>query len=353
MATADVTVHGAGIFGLSCAYTLLRRGARVQVIDPNGVAAGASGGIVGALAPHTPENWNDKKQFQLESLILAETFWADVAAVAGKSPGYGRLGRIQPVLDDRALDLARARSEGADRYWKGHAVWQVVESRGLGDWAPFSPTGYLIRDTLSARLHPRQACLALAAAIQSLGGEILSEAAPSGLQLWATGTAGLDALSEDLRAPVGTGVKGQAALLALDRRDAPQLFADGIHIIPHADGTTAIGSTSERDYTAPDTTDDQVDALVERARILCPAIRQAPVIGRWAGLRPRARSRAPMLGPWPGRPGHFIANGGFKIGFGMAPKIAEVMADLILESRDTIPQSFRVEASLPAQTSKA
>ena len=35
---------------------------------------------------------------------------------------------------------------------------------------------------------------------------------------------------------------------------------------------------------------------------------------RWAGLRPRARSRAPMLGAWPGRPGHFIANGGFKIG---------------------------------------
>ena len=69
------------------------------------------------------------------------------------------------------------------------------------------------------------------------------------------------------------------------------------------------------------------------------------MIGRWAGVRPRARSRAPMLGAWPDRPGHFIANGGFKIGFGMAPKVAETMAALILDGDNTIPPGFEVEAS--------
>jgi glycine oxidase len=53
-----------------------------------------------------------------------------------------------------------------------------------------------------------------------------------------------------------------------------------------------------------------------------------------------------MLGAWPGRPGHFVANGGFKIGFGIAPGVAQVMVDLILEGRDTIPDGFRVEDSL-------
>ncbi|MEO5615955.1 MAG: FAD-dependent oxidoreductase, partial [Cypionkella sp.] len=38
----------------------------------------------------------------------------------------------------------------------------------------------------------------------------------------------------------------------------------------------------------------------------------------------------------------FVANGGFKIGFGMAPKVAEVMVDLVLEGRDAIPEGFRV-----------
>ena len=53
-----------------------------------------------------------------------------------------------------------------------------------------------------------------------------------------------------------------------------------------------------------------------------------------------------MLGAWPGRDGHFVANGGFKIGFGMAPKVAAVMADLVLEGREAIPDGFRVEDSL-------
>ena len=53
-----------------------------------------------------------------------------------------------------------------------------------------------------------------------------------------------------------------------------------------------------------------------------------------------------MLGAYPNRTGHYIANGGFKIGFGMAPKIAQVMADLLLENIDTIPEGFRVEDNL-------
>src|SRR5690606_41267108 len=60
-------------------------------------------------------------------------------------------------------------------------------------------------------------------------------------------------------------------------------------------------------------------------------------------------SRAPVLGPWPGRAGQFVANGGFKIGFGMAPKVAEVMADLVLEGRDGVPDGFRVEDCLSPQ----
>jgi len=116
--------------------------------------------------------------------------------------------------------------------------------------------------------------------------------------------------------------------------------------VPHADGTLAIGSTSERAFDVPTQTDDQLDALIARAQAALPRIADAPILSRWAGVRPRARSRAPMLGAYPGKPGHFIANGGFKIGFGMAPKVAQVMADLVLDGRDAIPPGFRVEDSL-------
>tara|TARA_R110000851_G_scaffold206391_2_gene358416 strand:- start:370 stop:531 length:162 start_codon:yes stop_codon:yes gene_type:complete len=53
-----------------------------------------------------------------------------------------------------------------------------------------------------------------------------------------------------------------------------------------------------------------------------------------------------MLGAHPFRPGEFLANGGFKIGFGMAPKVGAIMADLMLDGIDTIPDDFKPEASL-------
>lgn len=345
MATADVTVMGAGVFGLAIAWACAQRGARVQVIDPKGVAAGASGGIVGALAPHVPEQWNAKKAFQLDSLLHAQAFWETVAQTSGLPTGYCRSGRLQPLPDAAAVALAQARSASAATLWQGQALWQVVAATGAL-WEPPSPTGLLIHDTLSALIHPRRAVKSLAAAVTASKGQIVTEGAPQGAVVWATGADGLDEMTAQHSRLVGAGVKGQAALLRHDAAALPQLFAAGLHLVPHLDGSVAIGSTTERTFIHSDTTDAQLDALIAQAREIVPALAGAPVIARWAGVRPRSRSRAPMLGPHPFMPKEFVANGGFKIGFGMAPGVARVMADLVLDGRDAIPDDFRPAASL-------
>ena len=346
MATVDVTIFGAGAFGLAVGYACARRKARVRVIDPHGVAAGSSGGVVGALAPHVPENWNDKKEFQFQSLDMAAKFWAEVAEVSGKHAGYARSGRLQPLADDRAIELARMRTESARDLWRGKYQWQVAPAADFGDWCPPTPTGQVVWDNLSALMHPRMACHALASAIVALGGEIVTEGTAEGKILHATGWRGLMELSETVGKNVGNGVKGQAAVLQYNGWLLPQLFADSLHIVPHANGTVAIGSTSEREFNAPDTTDDQLDDVIARAIAAFPVLKNAPVIERWAGVRPRAKSRAPMIGMHPLRDGEFIANGGFKIGFGMAPKIGAVMADLMLDGHDDIPDGFKPTASM-------
>ncbi len=354
MATADVTVMGGGIFGLAIAWTCLRRGASVRVVERERIGAGSSGGIVGALAPHVPEQWNAKKEFQLDSLLMAADFWDAIAGQSGIDPGYARLGRLQPLADDAAVARARERAAGATTLWRGKAEWRVVPASDDG-WTPASPSGWMVEDNLSARLHPRRAAEALVAAIHAKGGRVeiagsmpdmSGPDAAGGSVIWATGVRGLADLSAELGRTVGGAVKGQAALLSCAACDRPQIFADGLHIVPHCDDTVAVGSTSERAFESPDSVDGRLEALIDKARALCPALRSAPVTERWAGLRPRAKSRAPMLGPWPGRAGHFVANGGFKIGFGMAPGIAAVMADLVLDGRDLIPDGFRVEDSL-------
>lgn len=355
MATHDLTVRGGGIFGLSIAWAAVLRGARVRLIETARIGAGASGGVVGALAPHVPEQWNEKKAFQLQSLLMAQDWWHAVEAASGLASGYARLGRLQPLADARAVEIAQARALGAQALWQGRADWQVVAASGAA-WEPVSASGWLVRDSLSARVHPQLAGAALLAAIKARGGEVIvgadgADPGPdsgldSGPVVWATGVAGLAALSADLGRSMGGAVKGQGLVLDYAAARLPQIFSDGLHIVPHVDGTVAVGSTSEREWEAPDTTDAQLDALHDRAVAACPVLAGAKVVQRWAGLRPRARSRAPMLGEWPGRPGHFIANGGFKIGFGMAPMVAAVMVDLVLDGRDAVPPAFRVGASL-------
>ncbi len=341
--TFDLTIRGAGIFGLSIAWEAVRRGAKVQIIDPIGAGAGASGGVVGALQPHAPDRWNAKKQFQFDSLLMAEGFWNTVESTSGISSGYRRVGRIQPLVNQRGVELATERGEDAKVRWGDKARWDV--KRDVIDWAPPSPTGAYVHDTLSAIVHPRRAIDSLTAALSLSDVKVKPESDDQGAVIWATGWQGLRDLSAHFDQELGGGEKGQAALLAHDASGQPQIYADGLHVIAHLDGTVAIGSTTERNFADPKSTDGQLDDILERAYIAMPILRDAKVLTRWADLRPRSATRAPFLGEWPGRPGHFIANGGFKIGFGMAPKIAECMCSLILDQRDTIPDDFRFALS--------
>ncbi|MGB0959236.1 MAG: NAD(P)/FAD-dependent oxidoreductase [Halocynthiibacter sp.] len=343
----DLCVMGGGIFGLSVAYACQSRGAKVTLREKRAIGAGSSGGMVGALAPHTPDNWNDKKEFQFQSLIAMEDYWGEVDGLSGISSGYGRTGRIQSIPDERVLNLAHNRTEWAKDIWKGYAEWTVVEADDWGDWAPDTQYGKLILDTLSARMNPRLAAQSLAAAFKAKGGQIeISDEAPSGLPVvWATGYEGLETLSRELDRNMGYGVKGQSILLNYDARDKPHLFADGLHIVPHENGTLAIGSTNEKDFTDAVATDGQIEDVYARAVAAIPILKSAPILGRWAGVRPRAMTRAPLLGAHPTRDGHFVANGGFKIGFGVSIKVGDVMADLILDGKDNIPSGFRLASS--------
>ena len=344
---ADVTVLGAGVFGLACAWECARRGARVRVIDPAGAGAGASGNPVGALAPHVPDGWSPLKALQLDALRAAPAFWAEVEAAAGQGAGFARCGRLQPLADEAAIARARARAGEAARHWGDAGRWEVRRAADFGAAAPHSLTGMVIHDTLTARIDPPRAIAALAGAVCERGSEILAEGAKEGAVIRATGAAGLAALSRETGLAVGGAVKGQAARLARAApAEAPLVMAPGLLIVPHADGTTGVGATAERDFADPATTDAALEAVIARAMDLLPALRGAVVLRRWAGLRPRAATGAPILGPWPGREGHFVANGGFRLGFSLAPAVAALMADLVLEGRDAIPAPFRPEAAL-------
>ncbi|MGL4196986.1 MAG: NAD(P)/FAD-dependent oxidoreductase, partial [Allorhizobium sp.] len=151
----------------------------------------------------------------------------------------------------------------------------------------------------------------------------------------------LDAIGPALQKSLGRGVKGQAALLKVDLpAELPLLYLDGLYVVPHEGGHVAIGSTSENRYDEPFSTDTQLDALIAEARALAPALNSAEVVERWAGLRPKAIDRDPMVGPHPDHPKIHALTGGFKVSFGIAHLLADAALDSIAGQISPLPHSF-------------
>lgn len=352
MAATDVLIVGAGVTGLAAALACRRAGLSVRVLERQAPGAGASGGLVGALAPFQPDPWSAKKAFQVSALAGAEAYWAEVAAASGVDPGYGRVGRLQPLEDAAARARAVAQGAAAARHWPKAFRWEVLDAAPeAAGWAA-GPHG-AVWDGLSARLHPRRAVAALAAALVSAGGLLSpgvavravgpggagTDAGPvaAGLVVVAAGN-GSDALLAPLvSGPPRRGVKGQAARLA----GAPGrslLAAPGLYVVPHGDGTTAVGSTREPDWTDGAATDAGLDALLASAARLAPALAGAAVLARWAGVRPRAPRPEPMLG-WVG-PGVLVATGSLGIGIGLAPALGAAVARLAQGQDPGLPPGF-------------
>ena len=125
---ANITVIGAGVYGLSCALALLKDGHAVRVLEKGRIGQGASGGLVGALSPHVPEDWNMRKQFQLDALVGGAAHWAEVEAISGLSSGYGQVGRYLPLVDAYEAEKAHNRIAGAERLWPGGYDWNVLSA---------------------------------------------------------------------------------------------------------------------------------------------------------------------------------------------------------------------------------
>lgn len=358
MASEDVLVIGGGAFGLWTALACAARGLRVAVADAGRVGglSGASATPIGALAPHLAHPWTPMKALQLRALLQMPERLAALEAETGADCGYARLGRLQPLDDDAARERAEIRAAEASDRWNGAARMRVLDAPPPGWLAP--PARGAVHDDLSARLDARATLAALRKALIRRGAGILDgwrlTALDEGRAIFdqgerrapsivlATGWSALD-LAPAVSLPRMEPEHGQAARLALAApRGAPLVGAPGLWIVPHADGTVAVGATSERgrsDFT----TDDALDETLARAAARVLALAEAPVLERWAGLRPRLATRRPLIGPVPGRPGLWLAGGGFKIGLALAPILGEALSDLIAGDAPDVPPEILTE----------
>jgi glycine oxidase len=375
----DLVVVGGGIVGLWIVEQAARRGLNTVLVEKNRVGQGASGGFLGALMPHQPVRWNPEKAFQLSALLSLEPEITRLEELSGISCGYKRCGRLIPThmakkRDERPVWQAAAKANWPQISPSGAPIgWSILEAPEKPGWlaTQAAPLGCEF-ETLSARLAPRALVAALTKQVCK-SAHVSEEAHVTWLGdghriVLADGTeitpgktivtAGYETFS--LLGPLtgltlGRGVKGQAALLKprhpVDPRQ-PIIYLGGLYIIAHDDGLVAVGSTSETTFADPSTTTGKLDALVDRAREICPALEGAEVVERWAGVRPNAIGRHPLIGPLPEAPDIIVATGGFKISYGIAHKMADAALDFATGTRPALPDTFEVRYHLACAEAK-
>jgi glycine oxidase len=353
----DVLIVGGGIMGLWAARRAIQQGYKILLIEKNHPGAGASGGFLGALMPHLPERWDAKIEFQYEALCSIESAVTHLEADTGHDCGFRRCGRLMPVVHEKTLTLVEHRIKGARKHWGGTLSIEHFHPPFTGtpaeNWlneavAPYGATF----DNFSARIDPRAYVGALAAFARSYGtileGMAVREIIPcentvvlensdrisAGRIIVANGWCAYELLQPfmqnlaEANGCIGRGIKGQAVLTEFRHDDnRPILYDDGSYIIPHPNNRVAIGSTSvknwqESEYPAENAFNPDDMAFYNHALELAPWLRHAPIVERWAAVRPRntlaGRGTEPFLAPVPEQPNLHALIGGFKISLGIA-----------------------------------
>lgn len=366
MTAYDLLVVGGGVQGLWLARRAVAAGLEVALVEAEHCGAGASGGVLGALMPHIPTGWSEKKQFQFRALTGLEAEIRQLEDETGLATGYARSGRIMPIRTPGFLAQFEARRAASQQRWRAATErfeLALCDADAYRDWLDpeAAPLG-IFRDPLAARIAPRGYIAALR---RSLDGRCaIHEGWPfagydpaTGRATCATGSNHLVASHIVLAAgyatfdlarrltgrDLGSGVKGQAVVL--DARlptERPIIYDDGMYIVAHSPTRCAVGSTTEAEWTDARSTDDRLADKLAQARRICPPLRDAAVVATWAGVRPKSAARDPIVGQLlPDAPVH-IASGGFKITFGIAHAVAESLIDGIVHARPPagLPESF-------------
>jgi glycine oxidase len=363
----DVIVVGAGVMGCGTAYWLAKAGYKVLVLEPEGIASGASGmaaAMLESVGHGAKLLLNDPMAALARASFVQHQAWSRLLPEeSGVDTGYRENPVIHPVfapeelamLKPQALDLGR--HDPAVQWLEGPALWEV-EPR-------------LNRDALGGLVTPQaqviayRYVLALARAAERCGmtmrhGEVVGLVRQAdrvtGVQLRHGGTLSASAVvltmgpwSQHVAQWVGLKVpvypvRGQ--LLELRVPD-PQLRAsisyNGMYVVHKADGTTIAGATEEHESGfANHPTPEGRQVILEAALHLAPSLEEAEVVNQVVGLRPCSADRLPLIGPVPGWQGLYMLAGHFRSGMLLSAMSTRIIAELIAHGKSPIPiDAFR------------
>jgi glycine oxidase len=326
----SIIIVGAGPVGLCCAIALANAGHQVTVIDSGARGAGwASGGMLAAVYETLCRE--DVPQALTGLAFESQSLWPSLAKQAGIP--------IQTTTTFIARDYDEAQFLNKLASISNADLTQIDVPPHINGFAAW----HCGRDLA---LDPREALAALKAKCKKVGVKFVTgrvsaccthqviladdRVYEAELIILATGQ-GLDGLGKSVP-ELGciTPVKGQLLALATSDSDldCDVIRAGRLYVIKRK-GRVVVGATSQ----PKDDDQNVIDArphkdLRAEAIALYPALKDAPIVESWAGLRPMTPDGAPILGQSSVK-GVLLACGTYRNGWLLAPAIASSMARII------------------------
>jgi sarcosine oxidase subunit beta len=366
---SDVVVVGGGVIGCATAYYLSKAGARVTVVERNGVGSGASAVNPGSIAMATK-----KGGLVLDLARASQRLHAGLAAELGAETEYGVEGNL--IVSETETEAAYLEELAAGQRAAGVPV-ELVSAERCRALNPLIEGRVLsgLYCATDAHANPFKVTQAFAAAAQQRGAEILCGTAVTSIDTkegrisrvvtsrgaidtpWVVNAAGAHA--SELGRMVGAThdvIPRRGQILVLEATDglpgvrvsgASQLLAK--HAMPPSgataqrapvslsytrkprSGTVLLGSTNEFVGYDTRTTREVIAGICACTARFMPRLGELNVLRSWAGLRPYS-AKGPLLGAGGGPAGYAVATGHGGDGMALSPVSGLYLATYI--SRD-------------------
>ena len=358
-----VLVVGGGIIGCAAALELAGAGCRVTVFERATPGAEASSAAAGLLAPIDESTETNFARLALASWRLYPDVVRDLQERTGIDVEYVTRGTIYPT--------------GAAQKRRDVAAWADIKEFGVELLQ--GEDVHRLEPALSPKilhaifvkgdhwLNNQRLVLAYAQAAAAAGVELKTGCNVSRLVVEGGKVRGLvtegervegDAIllaagawSGELMAALGAPLRieprrGQMIALAHVPPVLTYCVHGEVYMAPRPSGELLVGATVERAGFQRAVTAEGISGLLHSAIELVPALRELPIARTWCGFRPWAPDSLPVLGPWPGIEGLFVATGHFRSGILLAPITARLMTEWItgkepsLWVKDFLPDRF-------------
>jgi glycine oxidase len=358
--TTDITLIGGGVIGLLTARALINAGASVTIIDKALLGQESSWAGGGILLPLYP--WRQAEaisQLAVHSLSLYPSLATQLFEDTNKDPEWTPCGLLitkNPDINDAIAWCQQhgIRFQPAEDALFNNLVTQTEQPLWLPDIAQARNPRLvksLKQDLINKGVTLIENCELTA--IRQVQNTITHIETSTGLypvkDVIISAGAWTGALFQKLfkglmASPTIAPVKGQMLLFEAEAGLLPSMVLDGDHyLIPRRDGKILAGSTVEHDGFNKHTTDTARNDLTDFALSLLPALKHAPLLHHWAGLRPGTELGIPYIDRHPDISNLSINAGHFRNGLVMGPASAQLMVDLLLNLPTSVdPEPYRL-----------